>query len=337
MSGASCSTSGRMATSRPMQPQAIQQPRLCRAHDYGSVRQHTPGSLGQDSTMPGMQRRMSRVTRHAAPQGSSGSLPDHQAPTATVVSELSSTSQPTRNAAPIPGDGDSELSTPPSASALQPALPAAEALQLAQRLLKLAEHKLGAAAVVSVSSQLAAMSPAQQGAVGRAAALVEARAGAIVAARVLARHAGLMADPRFGECWEFCAGIAGGDEGVAALLLGTAAGARAYAGLMAAGPFRSGATLLWLREELGQGMPEVLGRLLPCYPELLTLSVEQLDQAVSEIEALGLFADRQELRRLLAQCPAVLCPDVYPEQLAILKLIAKSRANKYTMTGSYHV
>jgi len=102
--------------------------------------------------------------------------------------------------------------------------------------------------------------------------------------------------------------------------------------------FEAGHTVLWIRERLQmEGEPDIMDRVLSCYPGLLMRSVQELEQTVNTLQATGVFESEASLMRLLQTCPGMFIPEVTADMLPVLQCVQKSRKDKYTSSGSYHI
>ncbi|EFJ45985.1 hypothetical protein VOLCADRAFT_93752 [Volvox carteri f. nagariensis] len=172
------------------------------------------------------------------------------------------------------------------------------------------------------------------------------------------------------EWYQFLAGVLGGDKRGAAdddTSAATADGATGSGGssdgsgdcnIIVAGkaaafntPYNAGAAIMFFKS-YGWTDQEVIRQLLPCYPEVLAATPEELQATVHFLRSRKF--DEQSIRRMVLEFPLLFAP-IRPTttnatnaaanatdyaQQSLLQLIDRIRAsahNKYVVSGSYHV
>ncbi|GIL52474.1 hypothetical protein Vafri_8341 [Volvox africanus] len=99
-------------------------------------------------------------------------------------------------------------------------------------------------------------------------------------------------------------------------------------------PYNAGSVIMYLKS-YGWTDEEVSLRLLPCYPEVLAATAEQLQATVDFLRSRNF--DEESIGRMVRVFPPLL---VAPYNQSLLQLIDRIRAsahNKYVVSGSYHV
>lgn len=101
-------------------------------------------------------------------------------------------------------------------------------------------------------------------------------------------------------------------------------------------PYTAGRAIMSLKK-LGFSQQDIIERVIPCYPDLLCLSQQQLEAAAAQLSDPQLLEGPDSFQRLLFQCPAYLLPSMNEQLLPILERIKASRAGKYSESGSYWI
>ncbi|KAG1655640.1 hypothetical protein FOA52_008878 [Chlamydomonas sp. UWO 241] len=102
-------------------------------------------------------------------------------------------------------------------------------------------------------------------------------------------------------------------------------------------PYIAGSAILHIRGQMGLQDSDVIERLVPCYPEVMCLSVDELEKATKVLSLPGLLDGPAAILRILRQCPGLLAPEQREWVAPIGERIRNSRAGKFTNSGSYWV
>eukprot|EP00882_Tetradesmus_deserticola_P027868 GHRQ01031005.1.p1 GENE.GHRQ01031005.1~~GHRQ01031005.1.p1 ORF type:complete len:167 (+),score=65.34 GHRQ01031005.1:111-611(+) len=102
--------------------------------------------------------------------------------------------------------------------------------------------------------------------------------------------------------------------------------------LAGADVYTAGAAIVWLKRLGPWSDADVADRLIPCYPEVLATSTEQLQQLVDSLTGLGMA--QQQVHEMLWEFPGLLA-DFRQEQLPLIKRMVESRRDKYSQGGFY--
>lgn len=106
--------------------------------------------------------------------------------------------------------------------------------------------------------------------------------------------------------------------------------------LLQGSTYNAGQVILFLKQSMGYSDQEIIDRVMLCYPELLTLSLEQeiepMVKALKEID----FVDA-DIQKLLFEYPMVLYRKEIAEVLPLFQRIHAGRKGRYTNSGSYDV
>ena len=90
-------------------------------------------------------------------------------------------------------------------------------------------------------------------------------------------------------------------------------------------PYAAGAAIVLMRG-LGISQQEIVDRILPCYPGLLTLTIEQRDSALEALASCG--EDTQAASEWVRSCPSFLLAEVNGDLVPLLERIRISRMGK---------
>ncbi|GLC40784.1 hypothetical protein PLESTB_000023100 [Pleodorina starrii] len=99
-------------------------------------------------------------------------------------------------------------------------------------------------------------------------------------------------------------------------------------------PYNAGAAIMWLKS-YGWTDEEVVARLLPCYPEVLAATTEQMQAAMEFLRSRSF--DDEAITRMVRTFPPLLVAPYNEPLLQLIDRIRISAHNKYVVSGSYHV
>ncbi|KAF6260858.1 hypothetical protein COO60DRAFT_1625570 [Scenedesmus sp. NREL 46B-D3] len=102
--------------------------------------------------------------------------------------------------------------------------------------------------------------------------------------------------------------------------------------LVGADLYTAGAAIVWLKQLGPWSDADIANRLIPCYPEVLATSTEQLQQLVDTLT--GLNMTEQQVQEMIWEFPGLLA-DFRQEQLPLIKRMVESRRDKYSQGGFY--
>lgn len=99
-------------------------------------------------------------------------------------------------------------------------------------------------------------------------------------------------------------------------------------------PYNTGAAIVFLKS-YGWTDDGIAERVLPCYPEVLAATQEELQGAVDFLRSRNF--DEDAIRRLVQCFPQLLVPRFNADLFTLVDRIRASAHNKYVVSGSYHV
>ncbi len=106
--------------------------------------------------------------------------------------------------------------------------------------------------------------------------------------------------------------------------------------LLQGSTYNAGQVILFLKQSMGFSDQEIIDRVMLCYPELLTLSMEQdIEPVVKALKEID-FVDA-DIQKLLFEYPMVLYRQEIAEVLPLFQRIHAGRKGRYTNSGSYDV